>query len=192
MRHLRITGALALIVGLAVTTVHAQAPKMYRWTDTEGKIHYSDKPPMEKQKQLEQRQIGGSVIETSAPGYALQQAMKNYPVQLYTAPNCGKPCDGARELLAKRGVPFQETSIKDDGTRDELQKVSGDTQVPVMTVGREMQKGFETGTFNGLLDTAGYPQSAGPARPKAPVDARLEKQDKQEQAEAKPKGKYLP
>ena len=57
-----------------------------------------------------------------------------------------------------------------------LKKASGTNQVPTLTVGSQVQIGYEPGGFNTLLDTAGYPKTAinlpGVAKAMAPALAK--------------------
>lgn len=137
----------------------AQA-ELYRWVDADGKVHYSDQPPPSSAKQVEQRKS-----TTSKPGeaqlpYALQQAVKSFPVTLYTT-DCGDGCNRARKLLAKRGIPHTEKDATDATTQEELRKLIGaNLEVPVLKVGRTVLRGIEEGQWNSALDIAGYPQTA--------------------------------
>ncbi len=79
------------------------------------------------------------------------------PVKLYTHPECGTPCNEARDLLAGRGVRFQEITAQEQADIDELQKVSGDTRVPVLLVGQVVTRGFSASDYNLALDAAGFP-----------------------------------
>jgi glutaredoxin len=80
------------------------------------------------------------------------------PVKLYTHPQCGAPCDEARGLLGGRGVQFQEIAAQEQAEIDELQKVSGDTRVPVLLVGQVVTRGFSASDYNLALDAAGFPR----------------------------------
>ena len=103
---------LFLALMFAATGVSAQ---MYRWVDQSGKVHYTDTPPPPAAaKSVEQKKLGGSVVETSQLPFQLQEALRSYPAVLYTSPSCKDGCVQARELLAKRGVPFKEVSVFDD------------------------------------------------------------------------------
>jgi hypothetical protein len=42
---------------------------------------------------------------------------------------------------------------------DELKRLSGKTDIPLLVVGAQVQAGFQEGAYNGLLDAAGYPSS---------------------------------
>jgi len=145
----------------------AGADTLYRWVDAQGVVHYSDIAPLAPAR-AEPRKITGSVVQTSDPDYATQTATKKFPISLFTAPNCKEACDQARELLQRRGVPFQEVSVNSKETVAQLKSVSGGDEVPVLAVGRDVQRGFDAGSFTTSLDAAGYPSSVarkGPARP---------------------------
>jgi glutaredoxin len=163
---------LRLILGLVLTCVAAAvaAQQMYRWTDESGRVHITDTPPPPGATNVRALKPGGgppSPEAAAAPGsFALQRAIKEFPVTLYTAPNCAEPCVGARELLNKRGVPFRETQVIDDDSAADLKKVSGGDQVPVLKVGTSIYKGFHGGAYDSLLDSAGYP-AAGTVPPRA-------------------------
>ena len=102
-----------------------------------GKVHYSDQAPPANIKQVEKKKAaGGKPSETPLP-YGLQQAVKNFPVTLYSS-DCGDACTRARQLLVKRGIPYTEMDATDPETQEELRKLTGGPiEVPVLTVGRD-------------------------------------------------------
>jgi glutaredoxin len=184
----------ALLAAVFAAPVAAQA---YRWVDKDGKVHYSQTPPPPSQAvKLEKRSAGGSVVESTQLPYATQQAAKNHPVTIYTAAACADACKDARALLTQRGVPFREVAVTDEATRAELKKVSGGDQVPVMTIGSQVTKGYLAEMWHTALDSAGYPRS-GP-----PLPAKAQKPEAQatakaaaaaaEQAPQQPAGRYAP
>ena len=61
--------------------------QFYRWIDQAGKVHYTDAPPPPAAaKSVEQKKLGGSVIETSQAPYQLTEAVRMYPVVLCRTP----------------------------------------------------------------------------------------------------------
>lgn len=189
MRVTMLVGGLAAAAMLAGT---ACAQQMYRWVDKDGRVSYSDKPPPPAAaKDVQQRNVGANVVDSGGLDYATQQAVRNAPITLYTTADCKEICGQARELLQKRGAPFSEVTVSDEKTREALKQASGDTQVPVLVVGRDVTKGWEPGAFHAALDAAGYPKSA-PNRPiqaaKAPAAAPKADAPKPD----RPAGKYLP
>lgn len=190
---------LAAFAAAALLAVTAGAQTLYRWVDQDGRVHYTDTPPPGAgAKSVQQRSSTSSGGDASSLPYAIQQAMKNNPVVVYTSSNCGQACAEGKALLTSRGVPFREVPVADEKSREELKSASGGDLVPVMTVGRGVSKGFEADMWHSALDAGGYPRSAPPltaqqqkaaAEPAAKADA-----PKQASAEPpeQPKGRYLP
>ena len=147
-------GALAFILSLACGVTQAQP---YRWTDAEGNTHYSDTPPPASATNVGKPDERASVTASERRPFELEKAMKESPVTLYTAPSCTEACAQARAALNRRGVPFREIQVWNEQTNEELKRVSGGTQVPVLMVGRLKQIGFAQGAFDDALDIAGYP-----------------------------------
>ena len=156
--------AAALAAGLA-----AQAQTdVYRWTDKDGKVHFSDTPPPEEARGVSQKRMGGGYVDQSQLPYATQVAMKRNPVTLYVGTQCGDPCASGRALLAARGVPFTERNAQANAAENEaLRKVSGGLEVPFLLVGENKLKGYEEGAWNAALDAAGYPRTRLPGQPPA-------------------------
>jgi glutaredoxin len=145
---------LAVLLGAAFA---AQA-QLYRWTDAQGRVHVTDTPPPPSAKNVRSHSTDAAPAPGAGEPYALQLAVKNHPVKLYTAPDCA-PCGIARALLNARGVPFSEVSVIGERQAEELKQVAGSVSVPAILVGSSVQKGFEPGMYHALLDTAGYPRT---------------------------------
>lgn len=138
----------------------ASAAEMYRWVDADGKVHYTDTQPPAAAKSAQKKKLGSKAGKAQMP-YSLQQAIKNFPVILYTS-KCGEPCINAIELLTNRGVPFSQRSPGENpADAESLKKIVGEELVvPVLVVGSDILKGFERGSWNSTLDLAGYPKSS--------------------------------
>jgi glutaredoxin len=89
--------------------------------------------------------------------FEIARVQKDFPVTLYTSPNCKEPCELARAALNKRSIPFEEVQVWNEDTVKKLKSVSGAEQLPTLVVGRLVQTGFEPSQFDALLDSAGYP-----------------------------------
>jgi glutaredoxin len=181
--------ALGLAALLFATIASAQ---LYRWVDKDGKVHYSDTPPPSSAGKSAQLRSGGNVTDSGALPYATQQAAKNYPVTIYTAENCKEACADGRKLLQSRGIPFREVAITDEKTRDELKKVSGGEEVPDMTVGKSVTKGFGADVWHLALDAAGYPRSGPPLAAQAQKGAAAAKAPADQPADQPKLGPYAP
>lgn len=147
---------LGLVLALAASAALAQ--QIYRWTDEKGRVHLTDTPPPPTAKDVQTHKPAGGAVEPVTP-FPLAQALKDFPVTLYTSPICREACDQARAALNRRGVPFKEVQVWEEKGNEELKKVSGSNEVPTLIVGRSVQKGFEQSLYDALLDSARYPRA---------------------------------
>jgi glutaredoxin len=159
--HMRLIATIALGVA-AIASMQAGAQQLYRWVDKNGKVNYTQEPPpKDAAKSVQQRRLNsGQADNAPQMPFAVRQAVENFPVTLYTSTECASGCNEARALLNKRGVPFREFSVTDEATLATLKKLTGDTRVPVMQVGRQAEKGFQEQAYNSALDNAGYPRTS--------------------------------
>jgi hypothetical protein len=156
----RIVVLLAVLMSALMTAIPVQAAQLYRWVDDRGRVEWRDTPPPANAKKVEKRTVGGSTIETSTMPYSLQQAVRNFPVTLYVS-NCGEGCDKARAHLTRRGVPFTQKNPQDDV--DAYKKLTnGGMEVPLLFVGNDRLRGYETGAWDAALDSAGYSRQPAP------------------------------
>jgi glutaredoxin len=149
---------------LAFAACAAAAQQLYRWTDEKGRVHVTDTPPPANAREVQKKSATtakpSQPASSSAPvPFELAEAIKNFPVTLFTTPSCGEACTAARAALNKRSVPFKEVQVFDEKTNEELKRASGGTDVPALIVGRSVQKGFEQSAYDALLDSARYPKA---------------------------------
>jgi glutaredoxin len=180
----------ALAAAAAFAAGGAAAQQLYRWNDPQGGVHITDTPPPAEAKNV--MRIGaaaGSGAPSVQEPYELVVAQKEFPVTLYTAPQCGEPCAQARGALNRRGVPFNEVLVADAATREELKRVAnGAEEVPVLFVGRSVHKGFQQEAYDALLDSARYPKT-GVLKPRAQTEPQAQTTPVEE---TPPSGPYTP
>jgi glutaredoxin len=153
--HLRPSG-LALL--LLLTAGAAPAQTVYRQVDKNGKVSFSDQPAAADAQPAAAR---GSAAGNAGPAlpYELRQVAQRYPVTIYTGEECG-PCGTGRSLLVTRGIPFEERTVKSNEDIQALQRLSGQSSLPVLSIGSQQLKGFSDAEWSQYLDAAGYPKSA--------------------------------
>jgi len=175
----------------------AASAQVYRWTDEKGRVHVTDTPPPVSARNVRK---SGDAPAKEAPQastqepFVLQKARTSYPITLYTAPGCDA-CAEARKLLNARGVPFSEVSVTEEAQIQELKKAVGSALVPAIVIGSTAQRGFDPGTYHGLLDAAGYPATGTlPPRNQAePAAAKVDLPTVKPAAEPeRPAGPYAP
>ena len=149
---------------LLLIAASALAQPLYRNVDKNGKVTYSDQPPAANAQPAAPRggnvtTIGGGGSNGTGLPYELRQVVQRYPVTIYTSEECG-PCGSGRSLLVTRGVPFDERTIKTNADTDALQRMSGQTALPLLSIGSQQLKGFSDAEWSQYLDAAGYPKSS--------------------------------
>ena len=162
------------LVPLALLTLAGAAgaveTQVYRYTDSDGRIVYSDRAPPGSARDVQPKRLGANYIETSQLPLAAQQAVERFPVTLYTY-DCGEVCQNAEALLNRRGVPFTTVDVTKAENGAKLQALTGEQRVPVLQVGDQLVKGYLDTKWQAALDTAGYPKAPPQKRnatPRAP------------------------
>jgi hypothetical protein len=151
----------AFVFAVLAACLSASASAQYRWTDADGRTIYGDSPPREARnvQRIDARGASGEADALAALPFESRRAAQQFPVLLYTTPNCA-PCDSGRELLRARGIPYGERTISTKEDSDQLDKLGFGNRLPILTVGRQVQREFETSAWHATLDAAGYPRAA--------------------------------
>lgn len=155
-----LTTYVAVCASVLLTAGQAQAQAVYRVVGPDGKITFSDKPPVASDK-VTATGAGGKAIGGggAALPFELRQVAGKYPVTLYTSSNCA-PCGSGRALLGSRGIPFAEKTVNTAEDSDALQRISGASSLPFLTIGGQQIKGYSDSEWTQFLDAAGYPKSS--------------------------------
>jgi len=151
-------GALAL--ALAGTAASPPAWAQYKVVAPDGSVTYTDRPPAGAAARVSPASTaapapaGGSVVPPE-----VRQPMARFPVTLYGARPC-VPCDQARAWLKQRGIPYTEYSVEKATDINQLKGRFGDAQLPVVTIGSQVIKGFSAAELEAYADAAGYPRQS--------------------------------
>ncbi len=159
----------AAVAALVCAGAFAQGQQVYRYTDPDGRVVYSDRPPPGAAKNVQPKRLGANFIENDAIPLAARNAAENFPVTLFTFA-CGEICQMAEALLNRRGIPFTQVNVEEPKGAERLKALTGEMTAPVLQVGDKLvAKGYNEPRWHALLDEAGYPKSM-PAkqRPVAP------------------------
>ena len=113
---------------------------VYKWTDAQGRIQYSDSPPpTAKSTQLKLQSFTGTAQVSQATG-------ADSGVTIYTTQWCGV-CKRAKAFFAQNNVPFREWDVEKTEFGAIKFKQLGGSGVPLITVGSEKMAGFDAGSF---------------------------------------------
>jgi glutaredoxin len=148
----------AVFVGTALicAATVAMAAGAYKWVDADGKVHYSDEPPPDGARMVEETNVPVRPSKNAGPDVARIAAAN--PVTLYVISDC-QTCDLARQYLKRRGVPFTETNVENNPEAQAAMKERvGALAVPTIIVGEKVMKGYVESLLGGELDAAGYPK----------------------------------
>lgn len=167
---------LALVAAMLLAHGITASAETYRWKDPRtGRMVISDQPPPAGVAPTRRGSPAPAAATTGGGSlpYAVREAMRDFPVRLYTAPQCKSECQEARHLLQGRGIPYREESVATRAALEDLKRLAGQDAVPVLQVGQEVIVGVQLGRWNQTLDLAGYPKSAYPGYrpPPLPVEA---------------------
>lgn len=165
-----LAAGLLLIMGAGAV----QAQTLYRNVGPDGRVSFSDVPPPAGTGKAAPGGPSAAPASAGSPlPYDLQQVAGRYPVTLYTGDSCG-PCGSGRILLNARGIPFSERTVNSSDDVAALQRLSGDTSLPFLTIGGQQIKGYSDQEWTQFLDAAGYPKTSQlPAGYRAPAAAPL-------------------
>jgi glutaredoxin len=134
--------------------------QVYKWTDAQGTVHYTDTPPPQQRASQLKPPSPGDAGQAALP-YELARAVKASPVTLYTTtrPACAG-CDQGRLLLRARGIPYTEKTVDTDEDKEQLRQLSGKLELPLLVVGSRKLTGFQDAAWQAALNAAAYPRSA--------------------------------
>ena len=146
-----LSGVCGLLLG--VLAMSAEAEGVYRWTDSSGKIQFSDRPPANREAapvRIREQSFGG------AGSVARGGTSQGCRIRMFVTQSCGY-CRKARAYLNARGQTFQEIDVEQDAEgRAEFRRLGG-KGVPVILVGEQRMDGYGEGRLEAMLKTAGCP-----------------------------------
>ncbi len=135
------------LILLALLLAWPASAGVYKWTDAQGRIHYSDSPPAAaRTTQIKLQTYSGPVQVGQAVG-------ADSGVTIYTTEWCGV-CQRAKAFFRQNGVPFREWDVEKTEYGAIKFKQLGGSGVPVITVGAEKMTGFDAGRFMALWKNA--------------------------------------
>lgn len=123
---------------------------VYKWTDADGRAHFSDNPPANRDaEEVKIRTHTGPAQVDSDGDYGPRQ------VKLLTTAWCGV-CKKAKAYLAQKGIYYLEYDVEtSDVGRLEYKRLNG-KGVPIILVGHQKMVGFNAQKLDDMLKNVGY------------------------------------
>ena len=147
-----------LIAAFAALPSQAQ----FKIVGADGKVTYTDRQPSASEGKVTSL---GTHDATAVAGdvalpLELRQAAARYPVTLYTLAGACEPCEAARQLLRKRGIPYAEKQVQSAEDSEALERLSGGRDAPTLSIGAQIMRGLAPEVWGSYLDAAGYPRES--------------------------------
>lgn len=151
--------ALGASIGVLMATgMTAPAWAQYKVVGPDGRVTYTDRPPVDRPAQPI-KPAAGTLTSNVALPFVLRTVVARYPVTLYTSANCAA-CDAGRNLLQARGVPFIEKTVTTPDDARAFQNQEGTDRVPLVRIGSKKIPGYDATEWASYLDMAGYPKQS--------------------------------
>src|SRR4051812_22795122 len=160
MSRYRTRAASRLAAAFLAVLAGTAGAQVYRIVGPDGRVTYSDQPPADPKsaRSAPVQPLAGGPGASSLP-FELRQVASRYPVTLYTGADCG-PCGSGRAFLTSRGIPFAEKTVSTQADASALQRLSGNVNLPILTIGGQQLSGYSDTEWSQFLDAAGYPRTS--------------------------------
>lgn len=142
----------APIIGLALLLVAGVAQaEVFKWTDSQGRVQFSDKQPAKPGSKVEKVKIEvvtysfvkTTPLKTPLPGTRPGQ------VALYGAQWCAY-CKKAEQYFQKNKIPYRYLDIENDSHAKSEWQALGGGGIPVIIAGRQRMNGFSPEAFQAI------------------------------------------
>jgi len=129
---------------------------VYKWTDAEGRVHYSDSAPPQAKTQevnIKVNSISGPAVVSTIGKSAAVNGKQS--IRLFGTTWCGY-CKKARALLVSKGIPYEDIDVEESARGRAEYKQLGAKGVPVILVGNQRMDGFDAGRLDSMLKQGGW------------------------------------
>jgi len=138
---------------------------LYKVVGPDGRVTYTDRPPLEGAKSVTELQIRVPAPAAASKPTATPQESKQAaqplppPVDLFTGSACDR-CEEARSWLVARGIPYREFRVDSDEDRVAYRDTMGGKSLPGLRTSRGSTRGFSNTRWRNLIEEAGYSSSS--------------------------------
>lgn len=153
---LSFAASLATLAAGTLICASVAAQQVYRIVGPDGRVTFSDQAPADPKTRTAPALLKSNNGNGALLPFDLMQTSSKFPVTIYTSPNCGS-CVSGRAYLASRGIPFTEKTVISAEDIEALQRLAGESLVPIITIGGQMIRGFSASEWQQYLDIAGFP-----------------------------------
>lgn len=138
-----------LFMALCVFSLAAQGGTLYRWVDEAGHVTFQETPPPSSVKKVDE-------VEWRSDNRVTKKAVQLPTVSVYVIDDCDD-CKQLIETLAKWAIPFvRYNPIGSPEISDRMQSMFGKVEVPIITIGDSIVRGFNIPWLRSELTAAGF------------------------------------
>ncbi|MCR8922003.1 glutaredoxin family protein [Dasania sp. GY-MA-18] len=144
-----------LILLLALLLTHSSHAEIYKWTDEQGRVHFSDSKDTQQPVETVTLKINSyQHVSFESLGQANSNSRN---VIMYSAAWCGY-CKKAKQYFKAQGIAFTELDIDKNPRAKREYKALGAKGVPVILVGNQRMNGFSVKGFQRIYQAAANKQ----------------------------------
>jgi glutaredoxin len=158
---MRRVAQLAVVVLCTAPAIGSHAAQtLYKSIDSEGKVIYSDRPPVEGrlEKTLNFEDQPGSALPPATSAYVEQLRRSGLAppqvatagIVLYSATWCGF-CKRAKAYLAGKGIKYRDFDIDTRDGMNAFAQAGGGKGVPLLIAGGRRVQGFSPAAYNAFF-----------------------------------------
>lgn len=128
--------------------------EVYKWRDSNGKLHFSDSPPGEvNAEKLDEKELAARIssftnvsVQITPIDFGVNQQVNNRQVIMYSTTRCPY-CAKARAYFAKHDIDYVDKKIDESPAFRKEFKALGGKGVPMIFLGKYKMNGFSEGGF---------------------------------------------
>ncbi len=156
MHSIRPGAALVLCIVLTAT---ANAQTVYKSVGPDGKVVYSDSPPVDGKKTSKLKFDNLPSSPLPAPQRSATEARRpttstavpvTTAVVLYSASWCGY-CKAAKAYLGARGIAYREIDVDTESGQAAYAQAGGGNGIPLLVAGGQRVQGFSQAAYDALF-----------------------------------------
>lgn len=151
---------LALLATCLVLAFSAGA-QVYKWTDSNGNVHYGDAPPQDaKTSQVKVDAVSSyegppqvdnwAAVIRSPAGQSSLARPDSKTLTTYSTTWCGF-CKNARAYLTAKKIPYREVDIEASKANNDQFKQFGGQGIPMFILGERRMRGFNEEKMESFL-----------------------------------------
>ena len=136
-----------MIIMLLLSVATPAIAEIFKWTDKQGKVHFTDSPP--KDQRVEQVEVKVNTYTAVVITPAVERLGRKDKVVMYSAAWCGI-CKKAKKYFQQKNIPYITYDIDKSRSGKRGYKLLKGKGVPIIIVDDKRMNGFNVTKFEKL------------------------------------------